>query len=63
MIDGSENAIVSCLLNLKIPKLPLVQSTVITLLKNLELSFFFYWYNGDLASRFIASYRYLAINE
>ena len=22
-----------------------------------------YWYNGDLASRFIASYRYLAVKE
>ena len=31
--------------------------------KESRVEVLFYWYNGDLASRVIASYRYLAINE
>ena len=31
--------------------------------KESRVEVLFYWHNGDLASRVIASYRYLAINE
>ena len=61
MIDGSEKR--NRQLPFELQNSPVGAKRSNYFVKESRVGVLFYWYNGDLASRVIASYRYLAINE